>query len=183
MAKLGGWLVAGVVLVIAIVVAVVFVGCGGVGVRLSEEIKVKPIELAGPVKVQGPIELDALRIDQTVPIQIQGAVPIQLPGPVTIQIQGPSIEYEGTYISEALMERVQLGTTTGEWILAVIGEPQARTAMSDGSEIWKWVYRPTGSQGSLVNLLGQTDEKKPQPQPITAFVRIKDGVVVDKWRG
>lgn len=156
---------------------------GGVGVRLSEEIKVKPIELAGPVRVEGPIALDALRIDQTVPIQIQGAVPIQLPGPVTIQIQGPSVEYEGTYISEALMERVQLGTTTGEWILAVIGEPQARTAMSDGSEIWKWVYRPTGSQGSLVNLLGQSDEKKPQPQPITAFVRIKDGVVVDKWRG
>lgn len=167
MARAGGWLVAGGVVVVALIAAVVFVGCGGIGVRLSDDIGIKPVELAGPVKVEGPIALDALRIDQTVPIQIQGSVPIQLPGPVTIQIQGPSVEYEGTYISEALMDRVQLGNTTGEWILAVIGEPQMRTKMSDGSEISKWVYRPTGSQGSLVNLLGREDPEKPRPQPIT----------------
>jgi hypothetical protein len=175
-------LVIALVVAAAVIGAAVFVGCGGIGVRMADDIGIEPVSLAEPVKVDGPITLDALRIDETVPIAIQGSVPVALAGPITIQLEGPSVEYEGTYVSEALIERIQLGTTGADWILAVVGEPQSRTTLDDGSEIWKWVYRPTGSQQSLVSLLGQ-DEEKPQPQPITAFVRLKDGLVIDKWRG
>jgi hypothetical protein len=161
--------------------AMVFVGCGGLAIQ--------PVELKNPVEVGGPIELadkpvklDALRIDQTIPIVIEHPVPIALPGPITIQLQGPGSEYQGTYVSEAMMERIQLGATDGEWLLAVVGEPDSRHAMKDGSEIWKWVYRPAAGALPILNLMGQ-DEKKPDPQPITAYVRLKDGVVIDKWRG
>ncbi|MBC7834103.1 MAG: hypothetical protein H7Y88_03260 [Phycisphaerales bacterium] len=171
-----------------VVVGLVYVAGCGIGVRVDEDIGVKPIELAGPIELARPVEigspvkLDALRIDQTVPISIQGPVPISLPGPISISIQGPSTEYEGTYVSEALMEKIQLNDTREDWILAVLGEPTSRATLDDGSEIWRWVYRPAGSQASLVSLLGQGEEK-PTPQPITSFVRFKGGVVVDKWRG
>jgi hypothetical protein len=170
-----------VAVVMASILGAVFVGCGGLAIQ--------PVTLADPVEVAGPIELsdkpillDALRIDEVVPISIATPVPIALSGPITINLQGPSVDYQGTYVSEALMERIHLGNTTSEWLLAVIGEPEFRTPMSDGTEIWKWVYRPASAQQPLVNLLGQ-DDQRPTPQPITAYVRLQDGIVVDKWRG
>jgi hypothetical protein len=175
--------VAGLMLIpILVGAAVFFVGCGGLAIQ--------PVSLKDPVRVANPIELsdkpvvlDALRIDETVPIAIAQPVPIALTGPITIKLEGPSVDYEGIYVSEALMERITLGQTDAEWLSAVIGEPTSRHPMSDGTEIWKWVYRPRGTQTPLVDLLGQGQEKRPDPQPITAFVRLKDGVVVDKWRG
>jgi hypothetical protein len=168
-------------ILIAIGLGAVFVGCGGLSIQ--------PVTLAEPVRLADPIELadkpillDALRIDDTVPIVITQPVPIALSGPITINLQGPSVEYQGTYVSEALMERIHLGNTTAEWLLAVIGEPEFRTPMSDGTEIWKWVYRPASAQSPLVSLLGQ-DDQRPSPQPITAYVRLQDGIVIDKWRG
>ena len=104
-------------------------------------------------------------------------------GPIVVQLQGPSVEYEGVYVSDALLERLQVGTTTADWVTAVLGEPTSRTTLGDGSEIWKWTYRPIRHQTSLISLLGQGDEEEPNPNPVTAFVRLKDGVVVEKWRG
>jgi hypothetical protein len=181
MATSRGVVVAVVFAGLALGLGAVFVGCGGIGIK---PVKLEdPIRLAGPVELADkPIKLDALRIDQTVPISIAQPVPITIAGPITIKLEGPSVDHEGTYVSEALMERVVLGTTTAEWVEAVIGKPDSVSKMSDGTEIWKWVYRPVGSALSVVGLLGG-DEKKPQPQPITAYVRLKDGVVVDKWRG
>jgi hypothetical protein len=173
-------IVGGAVFVVLVGAAALFVGCGGFAVQ--------PISFAEPVELRDPIELadkpillDALRIDQTVPISINQPVPIALTGPISISLTGPKVEYAGTYVSESLMERVQIGHTTDEWILAVIGEPDTRHEMSDGSVIWKWVYRPTATMPSLITLPGT--EGRPDPQPITAYVRMRDGIVIDKWRG
>jgi hypothetical protein len=65
--------------------------------------------------------------------------------------------------------------------MAVVGKPDTVTRMSDGSEIWKWVYRPAG-QMTLLTLPGQ-EKQPPSPQPITAYVKLVNGLVVDKWRG
>lgn len=159
--------------------AALLTGCG---------IPIAPVELADgvvveePISIAHPIELDALRIDQTVPIAIQHPVPIALEGPITIQLQGPQIEHQGTYVSAALMDRIQIGMTDAEWIIAVVGEPDSRHPMSDGTELWKWVYRPAAAQQPLIDVLG-TEDRRPDPQPITAYVRLQDGIVVDKWRG
>ena len=174
--------VGGVLVLVLAAAALVFVGCGGLAIQ---PVSLKdPVKLAEPVELSDkPIVLDALRIDETVPISIQQPVPIALTGPITIKLEGPSVEYEGVYVSEAMMERIVLNETDSEWLLAVVGEPTSRHPMRDGTEIWKWVYRPSGTQLPLVDLLGQGQEEKPDPQPITAYVRLKDGRVVDKWRG
>jgi len=159
-----GWR-AGVIAGIVILVIVGLVGCGGFGVD------VKPVTVNATARVDEPV-----RIEGEVPVTIQGPIVVRL------DLQGATVEYSGTYVSEALMDRIQVNETTAEWISAVIGPPDSRSALSDGTEIWKWVYQPKGSQVSLLSLLGQ-DKDRPSPQPITAYVRLRDGVVIDKWRG
>jgi hypothetical protein len=157
----------------------------GCGIPLAPVTLAEGVVVEEPIEIAHPIELDALRIDQTVPIVIQHPVPIALPAempPITIQLQGPQVEHRGTYVSEALMQRIQIGITDAEWIVAVVGQPDSRHPMSDGTEIWKWVYRPSASQQPLIDVLG-TDDRRPDPQPITAYVRLREGIVVDKWRG
>lgn len=130
-----------------------------------------------------PIEV-VLRVDEGgLPVRIttdEHGLPVRTTGDSEMGIKQPSVRYEGVYVSEDLMERVQIGETTGEWILAVIGEPMERSTLSDGTEIWRWEFRPLDTGGPLVGLGG---EQAPQPMPIIAYVRLRDGLVIDKFRG
>ncbi len=116
----------------------------------------------------------------TMKADLNGAV--KLEGPIQIQMQGPTIRYEGTYISDELVERVKVGTTTDEWIMAVFGEPTFRAELRDGSQIWRWTYGPVAQQASVIEVFS-TSEKEPKLAVRTVFVQVKGGVVVDKWKG
>lgn len=106
---------------------------------------------------------------------------LKLDGPIQMQLQGPSVKYDGVFVSEKLLERVKLGETRTDWLRAVLGEPTAKAPLDDGSEIWKWSYRPLEQQGSLFSVFGGSKDE-PVPQPTTSFLRIKDGIVIEKWR-
>lgn len=106
------------------------------------------------------------------------AEPIQL----QMQLQGPTIRYEGTYISDELVERIQVGKTTDDWILAVLGEPTGRSKLRDGTEIWQWIYRPVVQEASVVEVFAK-DEKEPKLATRIVFVQIRGTVVIDKWKG
>lgn len=90
------------------------------------------------------------------------------------------VEYEGTWVGEELLDHVDVKETRADWVLAVFGKPDARAELGDGSEIWRWTYRPKGAQ-PMPTLLG--GRERPVPGPVTSFVRVKDGVVVEKGRG
>jgi hypothetical protein len=111
------------------------------------------------------------------------ATSLKLEGPVQIQMQmqGPTVKYEGVYISDKLLERVKVGETGTDWLVAVMGEPTGKGPLRDGGEIWKWSYRPLEQTASVVSVFGASKDE-PALQPSTAFVRVKDGVVVEKWR-
>lgn len=99
-----------------------------------------------------------------------------------IQLQGPMMRYEGVFISDSIYERVQPGDTGDAMVLALFGEPQERHVLPEGDEIWKWLYREHGIDTSIASVINNADEESPSlPQMIT-FVRIRDGVVVEKWR-
>lgn len=106
---------------------------------------------------------------------------LRLEGPIQMQIQGPAMKYTGTYISENLLDRVKEKETRADWILAVFGEPEEKGKLNDGTEIWKWIYRPTMQDSSLVTLFGKDDEP-PRPQQSATFLRMREGVVIEKWR-
>jgi hypothetical protein len=116
---------------------------------------------------------------------------LDLSGPIQVQMQmqGPTVKYEGTYISDALLEIVEPGRTTNDWVLAVLGEPNARAELKDGSEIWRWTYKPVEQQVSVIEVFslfgGGDDKEKKEPQLATrtVFLQFLDGVVTRKWKG
>lgn len=110
------------------------------------------------------------------------ATTIKLEGPMQIQLQGPTIKYEGTYISDELLEQIEVSKATDDWILAVLGEPDARSNLRDGTEIWRWTYRPIEQQASIVELWSKSDEE-PKLASRSVFVQLRSGVVVRKWKG
>jgi len=109
---------------------------------------------------------------------------LKLDGPMTIQMQmqGPTVKYDGVYISEKLFDRVKVGETRADWLLAVFGEPTGKGPLENGDEIWKWAYRPLEQTTSVLSVFGGGTKDEPSLQPATAFVRLKDGAVVEKWR-
>ncbi len=109
---------------------------------------------------------------------------LRLDGPMQIQMEmrGPTIRYEGVYISDKLLERVDVGKTTTDWLIAVFGEPTHKATLRDSTEIWKWSYRPLEQEGSVVSVFGGGSKDEPKQQPSTAFVRIRAELVIEKWR-
>lgn len=104
--------------------------------------------------------------------------------PIRMQIEmaGPSVEYEGVYVSNDLLERVKIKETGSDWLLAVFGEPTGQYPLRDGTEIWRWSYKPLESKAAMVSVFGGSKDQ-PTPEPATAFVRIQNGIVIEKWRG
>lgn len=123
---------------------------------------------------------DHMRLDSN--LNGEMAATLKLDGPVEIRMQGPTVRYEGTYISDELLELVDAGETTGEWVIAVFGEPDARTQLHDGSSIWRWTYRPVEQTASVIEIFGD-EEKEPRLSTRTVFCQVRDGIVIRKWSG
>jgi hypothetical protein len=107
---------------------------------------------------------------------------LRLEGPVQMQLSGPSVTYSGTYVSEALFERVRPNETREDWILAVLGEPDVRSRLADGSEIWRWSYQPVAQQGAAIAMWTIGGEDEPMVKQSTTFLHMRDGVVIESWR-
>lgn len=139
-----------------------------------------PTILAALTACSSPVELKS-----DMKGRLEGDMALKLEGPIqmNMQLQGPTIKYEGTNISDELLERVNAGKTTGEWVEAVFGEPSKKTPLSDGTEIWRWTYKPVAQEVSVVSLFGGGSEKEPKLASRTVYVQLRDGIVVDKWKG
>lgn len=107
---------------------------------------------------------------------------MRLEGPIQIQMAGPSVTYEGTYVSQPMFDRVKVGVTTGEWLLAVFGPTSAQTPLSTGTELWRWTCQPASEQISFLTVLSVGGDKEPSMRRSLAIVELRDGVVIDKWR-
>lgn len=90
-------------------------------------------------------------------------------------------ERTGNYVSDATLARIEPGKTTAGWVIATLGEPDTRSKVEDDRELWRWNYKETRTSNAAVFLLfGGSDEKETSG---SAFLELKDGIVVNKWRG
>ena len=56
----------------------------------------------------------------------------------------------GNYVSESQLARVTPGTLPST-VQAMLGEPDTKDSMDDGTEVWRWAYREeTTKEGSAV---------------------------------
>ncbi len=125
---------------------------------------------------------DPMRIESSMRGELATTLKLEGPIQMQIQMQGSTIRYEGTYISDELLERVQIGKATDEWLLAVLGKPDAEATLKDGSQIWRWTYRPVEQQASMVEMFSSS-EKEPKLATRSVFVMLRAGVVQEKWKG
>lgn len=151
------------------------VGCATIG-GCSD----KPVTLNS--NLNGALETK-VNGEVTTSLKVEGPMQIQM------QLQGPTIKYEGTYISDELLELVQVGKTGDDWVLAVFGEPNARGELRDGTQIWRWTYKPVQQQTDMIEMFslfggGKDDEKKePRLATRTVFLQLSNQVVIQKWKG
>lgn len=114
--------------------------------------------------------------------QVDTALKLEGPVQIQMQVQGPTIRYEGTYISDELIDEVETGKTTDDWILAVFGEPTAKAELRDGTTIWRWTYKPTAQEASVVEIFS-SNEEEPKLATRTVFIQFRDAVAIRKWKG
>lgn len=70
-------------------------------------------------------------------------------GCVVVQ-SGGHTRTSGRHVSEATLAQIQPGATQ-DYVLALLGQPSTRTAVGDGSAIWKWTHtRKETSSGSFI---------------------------------
>lgn len=86
----------------------------------------------------------------------------------------------GAYVGSSTFEQIEVGKTTGDWLLGALGEPTSRTCLADGAEVWKWSHTTTDeSSGSVLFLFGGSSSHK---ETGATCVELQDGVVTKKWR-
>jgi outer membrane protein assembly factor BamE (lipoprotein component of BamABCDE complex) len=88
--------------------------------------------------------------------------------------------HTGTNVGQSTFDQIKAGSTTVGWVHATLGDPTSKTVDGD-DEIWKYTYTEHTDSGGYVFLIfgGSSSNEKTS----TAFIEIKDGIVINKWRG
>jgi hypothetical protein len=89
-------------------------------------------------------------------------------------------ETSGRRVTESGLAGLEPGVATEEVVVTTLGPPTTRHAMSDGSELWEYVWEERRKRDSAVFLLfgSSSDDRKEH----RAFVHIRGGVVERAWR-
>lgn len=86
----------------------------------------------------------------------------------------------GTQVSQQTFDQIEPGSTTRQWVLGTLGEPDKKTDIGGGEELWKWSYTKTKtSSGYFLFVFGGSSETSKSG---AAYVQLKDDVVTKKWR-
>jgi outer membrane protein assembly factor BamE (lipoprotein component of BamABCDE complex) len=86
----------------------------------------------------------------------------------------------GQFVPAATFAQIEPGKTSGDYVLATLGPPTAKTPVNDGSEIWRYSYtEQKRSSGYVFLVFGGSNEKSLQRN---AYVSVKDNVVLKAWR-
>ena len=85
----------------------------------------------------------------------------------------------GKRIKETTLNQFEVGSTTKEWTLAVLGEPSHRETLEDGTEVMRYEYSRKKEQQTVVFILfaGNSDKQEKQ----TAYFEFKDDVLSRYW--
>ena len=86
----------------------------------------------------------------------------------------------GDYVGATTVGKIEPGVTTSDRVLAMLGQPTRRSTLDDGSQLWVWSWKRTSSGGGYVFPIAFGSSRSETEG--SAFVEIKDGLVVDAWR-
>jgi outer membrane protein assembly factor BamE (lipoprotein component of BamABCDE complex) len=124
-----------------------------------------PLQLVRRLRALGPALASAVAV----------ALVASLPG-CTYIMGDPSPRFVGT----ETLERIDKGSTTQDWVVAVFGQPVFKARLVDGeTQIWKYPYEFADKDGSRMKLLSEREGERASR---VVFVQLSGGVVTDWWR-
>lgn len=86
----------------------------------------------------------------------------------------------GTKVAPSTFAQIQVGKTTAGWVAATLGDPTSKSN-AGGDEVWKYTYtQKTDNSGAVFLIFGGHNSSETTS---TAFIEIRDGVVINKWQG
>ena len=111
---------------------------------------------------------------------LAGATLVLLCGTGCLVTSNTTSQHSGNYVSDATFAQIEPGKTTAAWVKATMGPPTSIANAGD-VDIWRYTYTERkDSNGAVFLVFGGHDETEINH---TAFVQVKDGIVVKAWRG
>ncbi|MFN0131330.1 MAG: outer membrane protein assembly factor BamE [Phycisphaerales bacterium] len=92
-----------------------------------------------------------------------------------------STTYSGRHISRETVKQITPGTTKRDFIVATLGEPNSKSTLDDGAEVWKYEYRKSTRSAAAVFLIVDAD-KSVETTGATYVIIGTDGVVQKVWQ-
>lgn len=110
-------------------------------------------------------------------ILLLGTIGLLLSGCVVINDSGD--ESHGRRITNSTLKQFEVGKTTKEWTLAVLGEPTHQETLDSGVEVLRYEHSRRKEQATVVFLLfaGNLDREEKQ----TAYFEFDNDILTRHW--
>lgn len=114
-------------------------------------------------------------------ITVLGATAFVMAASGCLVVSGNSTYETGTAITQSTLQRIEVGQTTEQWILATLGQPSDRIKIEGqpDMQILKYQHTIHESSGGTVLFLFAGHEDKTRKSVV--FIEITDGIVSDYW--
>lgn len=86
----------------------------------------------------------------------------------------------GTYVSSATLRQIEVGQTTDEWVLGVLGEPTQRVSVGEDEEVWKYLFTEERNRRGQILFVTGNDTRHASS---SVFLQVKDHKITKKWQG
>jgi len=87
---------------------------------------------------------------------------------------------KGPAVGTETLRQIQVGSTSKEWVLGMLGEPTSQTQTPEGTEILRYVYTKMVDSDFSAFLLLNFDDKREDRTVL--YFEITDGIVTRYWR-
>lgn len=88
-------------------------------------------------------------------------------------------ERTGRYVSSSTLAQIEPGRSQ-DYVVALLGEPNTRTKLDGGIEIWKWTYSETKrSEGTLIFVFSGDETERIEG---ATYVEFENALVRKTWQ-
>ncbi len=101
-------------------------------------------------------------------------------GCLVVSHKSVTLGSKGPMVSAKTLEQIVPGRTSKAKVIALLGEPNSKQELDDGTELYKYVYTKQTQKNAVVFLLLTSHDTMDERSEL--FVEIKDGVVQNFWK-
>ena len=101
-------------------------------------------------------------------------------GCLVVSQKSVTLGSNGPRVSAKTLEQIEPGRTSKAKVIALLGEPNSKQELDDGTELYKYVYSKQTTKNAVVFLLLTSHDTLDERSEL--FVEIKDGVVQNFWK-